>query len=98
MTGRSATGYFLHNRFSHQLMRSILASQLVQFYENQTYKTNSDNTWFETESNDMSDDSQDEMVFTFSSNCKGQSCQRANIPNLHKTSTPKKHKMLYLPK
>ena len=90
MTGRSATGYFLHNRFSHQLVHSVPASQLVQFYENQTYTTNSDNTWFETESNDMSDDSQDDMVFTFSSNCKGQSCQRANIPNLHKTLTPKK--------
>ena len=64
MTGRSATGYFLHDRFSHQLVHSIPASQLVQFYENQTYKTNSDSTQFKTESNDMSDDSHDDMVFT----------------------------------
>ena len=80
----------MHDRFSHQLRCSVPASQLVLFYENQTYKTNSDNTQFETESNDISDDSQDDMVFNFSSNCKGQSCQRANIPNLHKTLTPKK--------
>ena len=83
--GRSPTGYFLHDRFSHQLVCSVPASQLVQFYENQTYKTNSDNTQFETEStgssNDMSDDSNDDMVFMFSTNHKGQSCQRANIPN-----------------
>ena len=71
-------------------MCSVPASQLVWFYENQTYKTNSNNTQFETESNDMSDDSQDDMVFNFSSNHKGESCQRANIPNLHKTLTPKK--------
>ena len=94
VTGRSATGYFLHDRFSHQLLHSVPASQLVQFYENHTYKTNSNNTWFETESNDnsddMSDDSNDDMVFTLLSNHKGQSCQRANIPNLHKTLTPKK--------
>ena len=38
----------------------------------------------------MSDDSQDDMVFNFSSNCKEQSCQRANIPDLLKSSTPKK--------
>ena len=94
ITGRTATGYFLHNRFSHQLVCSVPASQLVQFYENQTYKTNSDNTWFETEStgnsNDMSDYSNDDMVFTLSTNCKGQSCQIANIPNFQQTSTPKK--------
>ena len=38
VTGRSATGYFLHDRFSHQLMHSIPASQLVQFYETRLTK------------------------------------------------------------
>ena len=75
-------------------MCSVPALQLVQFYENQTYKTNSDNTQFKTEStgssNDMSDDSNDDMVFMLSTNCKGQSCQKANIPNFQKPSTPKK--------
>ena len=34
VTGRSATGYFFHDRFSYQLVHSIPASQLVWFYEN----------------------------------------------------------------
>ena len=94
VTGRSASGYFLRDRFSHQLLKSVPASQLVRFYENHTHRTNSKSTKFETESNgsgsEMTDDSTDDMVFTLTSNGKGQSCQRASLQNLHKTSTPKK--------
>ena len=97
--GRSATGYFLHDRFSHQLLCSVPASQLVWFYENHTYKTNSNNTWFETESNDnsdnMSDDSNDDMVFTLLSNCKGQSCQRANIQIYTELQPQRRHKIQF---
>ena len=91
--GRSSSGYFLKDKFSHWLSRSVPSSHLVCFYENATYKTNSDNSKLDVDvestcsSNEQSD-SNDDSGFNWESKHKGQFCQWVNTH--HQTSTPKK--------
>ena len=78
--GRSSSGYFLKDQFSHWLSRSVPSSHLVCFYENATYKTNSDNSKLDVDvestcsSNEQSD-SNDDSGFNWESKHKGQFCQ-----------------------
>ena len=94
VVGRSPSGYFLKDKFSHRLSRSVPSSQLVCFYENATYKANLDITKSDVDaqstcSSTEQSDSNDDMVFNKAKKCKGQFCQRVQtVP--HKTLTPKK--------
>ena len=80
VVGRSQSGYFLKDRFSHWLSRSIPRSQLVHFYENATYKTNSDNSKLDVDvestcSSNEESDSNDDSGFNQESKPKRQFCQ-----------------------